>query len=317
MANDAFAIEIAPPDISRWREGNTGIEYVSTFDGARPGPHVMISALMHGNETCGAIAVDRLLRDGVRPNRGKLTLAFLNTAAFARFDAATRKDTRFVDEDLNRVWDDEIIDGEKLTAEIGRARALRPLIRTVDYLLDIHSMGLHSAPLMLVHGLEKERALARRMGYPANVVCGPGHIRGRRLIEYAPFNDPTNAKTAALIECGQHWSRSSAKVALDCALHFLAAIGTVDNDFIASRLTDPKPATQRLLDVTGGVTAESAAFRFVQPFIGLEEFAKQGSLIAIDGDKQVVTPHDDCILVMPHSAPRKGERVLRFARLAR
>jgi len=316
MADTSYPIEAPPPDISRWRAGNTGIPFVHSFDSGRPGPHVMISALMHGNETSGAITLDRLLQDGVRPTAGKLTLAFLNHGAFANFTEATRKNTRFVDEDLNRVWVDEIIDGDKVTAEIKRARELRPLIHTVDYLLDIHSMGTHSEPLLLVHGLEKERAFARKMGYPANVVCGPGHIKGRRLIEYATFNDPKNAKTAVLIECGQHWSKASAKVALNQALYFLAAAGNVDRGFIEARLTTPKPKQVRILDVTGAHIAETSEIKFVKPFIGLEEFAKKGTVIGQDGPKPVETPHDHCILIMPHAAAKKGDRMVRFARVA-
>ena len=57
----AYPIEVAFPDISRWRAGNSGIDYLHTFDSGQPGKHVMILALTHGNEVSGAIAVDALL----------------------------------------------------------------------------------------------------------------------------------------------------------------------------------------------------------------------------------------------------------------
>ena len=60
-------METAPPDISAYREGNTGIGFVSTFDSGRPGPHVMVNALTHGNEFCGAHALIFLFQQGVRP----------------------------------------------------------------------------------------------------------------------------------------------------------------------------------------------------------------------------------------------------------
>ena len=41
-----------------------------------------MQALTHGNEVCGAIAVDWLLREGVRPRRGTLTLIFANAEAY-------------------------------------------------------------------------------------------------------------------------------------------------------------------------------------------------------------------------------------------
>ena len=78
---------LAPPDISRWREGNTGVPYVHAIDSGRPGPDVLVTALVHGNEYSGAIVLADLLAAGLAPRRGRLTLAFCNVAAFERFEA--------------------------------------------------------------------------------------------------------------------------------------------------------------------------------------------------------------------------------------
>ncbi len=56
--SDNYPIELIAPDISAYRAGNTGIDYVTTFDSGNAGPHVMISAVTHGNELCGAITLD-------------------------------------------------------------------------------------------------------------------------------------------------------------------------------------------------------------------------------------------------------------------
>ena len=74
-----------------------------TLRSGRDGPHAMISALVHGNELCGAIALDRLLRNRLRPRRGRLTLAFMNVEAFH-----SNPPRRFLDEDMNRVWAPEV-----------------------------------------------------------------------------------------------------------------------------------------------------------------------------------------------------------------
>ncbi|MEO8754290.1 MAG: succinylglutamate desuccinylase, partial [Casimicrobiaceae bacterium] len=81
-------IDVAFPDLGRWQAGNMGIPYVWRFAGARPGPRVTIQALTHGNEVCGAIALDWLLRAGFRPARGTLTLIFANAEAYQTFDAS-------------------------------------------------------------------------------------------------------------------------------------------------------------------------------------------------------------------------------------
>ena len=53
--------ELPKPDISAWRAGNTGTEGVWHFESGVPGRRVMITALVHGNELCGAWALKGLL----------------------------------------------------------------------------------------------------------------------------------------------------------------------------------------------------------------------------------------------------------------
>lgn len=79
-------VELQAPDISRWKTGNAGVDWVHVRDSGRAGPQVMVQALTHGNEICGAIALDWLLAQGLAPARGRLTLAFGNVEAYARFD---------------------------------------------------------------------------------------------------------------------------------------------------------------------------------------------------------------------------------------
>lgn len=76
---------------------------------------------------------------------------------------------------------------------------------------------------------------------------------------------------------------------------------------------------QWALEVTGPVVATSSAFRFAQPYTGLERFENAGTVIGwnVEGDVEVpvVTPYDDCVLVMPSvRQARAGVTVVRFAR---
>lgn len=311
-----YPVELTAPDISGYKLGNTGVDYVHTFDSGKPGPDVMINAVIHGNEICGAITLDKFFTDELRPTRGKLTLCFVNPAAFLSFNPASPNNSRFVDEDMNRIWTVDQLDGDRNTVELRRGRDLRPFYDRVDYLLDIHSMGTNSAPIMLCHGLPKERNLAKKMGYPRTVACGAGHVQGSRLIEYVPFNDPNNDKTALLIECGQHWHKDAANIAIDTALYYLLALDVVDQDYARANLTTKSPEPQWILDVTGGYAAKTDDFRFVKEFDGLETFEKAGSVIAIDGGEDVVTPHDNCVLIMPNHRAVKDQRAMRFGALS-
>src|SRR5207253_5919666 len=145
----SIPVELKAPDIEPHRRSATGTDFIHTLESGKPGPHVLVNALTHGNEICGAIVVDRLLRRELRPVRGTLTLAFANVEAFFRFDPASPYASRFVDEDFNRVWTPDVLDGPRETAELRRARMLRPFVDAADYLLDIHSMLEPSPPVMI------------------------------------------------------------------------------------------------------------------------------------------------------------------------
>jgi len=202
-AFDAYPVEVEFPDIGPYAESNTGIAYLHTFDSGLPGPHVMINALTHGNEVCGAITVAGLLDHGLRPRRGRLTLSFANVDAYARFDAAKPDASRFVDQDFNRVWTSAVLDDlSRDSSELRRARAMRPVIDTVDLLLDLHSMHEKSRPLIVSGPLDKGIALSRAIGAPADIIVDEGHPEGRRMRDYADFGDPASPRNALLIECG-------------------------------------------------------------------------------------------------------------------
>lgn len=309
----APGVAVTPPDITPYRNGNTGIDYVTSFDSGRPGPHVVVNALTHGNEICGAIALDRLFRDKVRPDRGRLSLSFANVAAYRRFDAAAPNASRFLDEDFNRLWDDATLDGPRQSCELTRARQLRSFFESADLLLDIHSMQLATAPLMLVGMAAKTLPFARRVGVPALIVADAGHAAGRRLRDHGAFGDPAAPQLALLVECGQHWQAGSGAVALDTAYRFLAAAGVLAPEETQRRLAAPAPA-QRVITVTTAVTIASDDFRFVAPYQGLEVIPKAGTVIGHDDGSAVVTPYDHCVLIMPARRPARGQTAVRLGR---
>ena len=311
-----YPVELEAPDIEPYRAGNSGIEFVTTFDSGNPGPHVLVNAVTHGNEICGAIAVDTLMRGGLRPDIGKLTFSFNNHMAYSRFDPADPDASRFVDEDFNRVWVEERLDSDEQSVELRRARELRPLIDVVDRVLDIHSMGTDSRPLMICNGLEKERLFTRKVDYPGDITCGSGHVVGKRMIEYTPFHDVNNDKVALLVECGQHWATDTGRVALDTACKFLSATGIVSEAALAPYLSEAGRSAPRaqMWDVTDGITAETDSFAFVQPFVGMEVIAAAGTVIAVDGEKKLLTPYDNCLLMMPNYKPGAGVRKLRLCK---
>ena len=309
-----FAVGLAAPDVDPWIAGNTGVTGFTTRESGKPGPHVVLIALTHGNELAGAIVLDRLLRQGIRPRIGRLTFGFANLAAFARFDRRQPIASRFVDEDMNRVWHDDVLNSARHSSELDRAREMRELIGTADVLLDLHSMLWPSDPLILCGASQKGRALALAIGRPDLVVADPGHASGRRLIDYAPFADPQKPNTAILVEAGQHWDEATVDTTLAAVAGLLRHLGLAGDD-PALPPASAVPAQRPYARVTEVITAATASFTFVRPFRGGEMIPKRGTLIAVDGTDEIRTPHDDCLLVMPSLRPARGHTAIRLARI--
>ena len=308
-------VEISPPDISGYQNGNTGVDYVHVLDSGKAGPNVMIQALTHGNEFCGAIALDFLLKERIEPIQGKLTLAFANVAAYARFDFDDPDRSRYIDEDYNRVWGDDALMGPRESAELRRARELRRFVDAADYLLDLHSMHEPCRPIMVCAKSEKSVALTRRIGVPGDLLIDTGHPAGLRMIERGAFSDPASSKTAVLIECGQHWEKGAADVAVDTLFRFLQATGVANASICKFHARLTPPAVQRVIRVTEPVVAKSMNLRFPYLFKGLEVIPQAGTVVATDGETTWKTPYDDCVMVMPSLAHVKpGTTVLRLGR---
>ncbi len=307
-----FEVRLTPPDLAAWLPGNTGIPGFSTFAAARAGPHVLVLCLMHGNEIAGAVVLDALLREGLRPACGRLTLGFVNIAAYRRFDPDNPVASRFVDEDLNRVWDQATLEGPRRSAELDRAREIWPLIAGADTVLDLHSMLWPSDPLVLCGQGARGRALAMAMGTPALVVADGGHAGGRRLIDHPRFLAEAGDAAAVLVEAGQHWQEDTVRqmrASVDAVLAHAGMIGKV------APCAAPSVAP-RFAEVSRVVTANTGRFAFVRPFRGGEVIRRRDTLLARDGTAEIRTPHDDCLLIMPSLRTGRGHTAVRLARFA-
>ena len=211
------------------------------------------------------------------------------------------------------MWDPVLLDGPHRSSEVVRAREIRPLIDTVDVLLDLHSMLWASDPLMLCGGTEKGLRLARNIGVPDLVVADHGHAGGRRLIDYPRFSDPRTPFAANLVEAGLHWEPETVATALATVAGLLRHLDVV-REPTALLPPPPRRSRQRVAMVTETVTATTGKFSFVQPWRGGDIIQRRNTLIALDGGVEIRTPHDECLLVMPSLRPSRGHTAVRLAR---
>lgn len=310
-----YPVEIEPPAIARWRDGNTGVAYAHRLEGSGAGPHVLFTALVHGNEPAGAIALDRLLSRGFRPSRGTLTVAFANVDAYAMFTPADPRASRWVEEDLNRLWSPAILARQPpRSRDAARARDLLPLVESADFLLDLHTTQHPNEPLVLAGPLERSRSLARALGLADLVVVDRGHAQGARMRDYGAFLEENSRKTALLIECGQHWAASSAEIAYAACLRLLDRFAMLPSTFAEKGVASLPEQASRFVEITMPVTIRKE-FQFAISLRGGEIIPKAGTVIGYDGGEPVVTPHDECIAIMPSQRLWAGLTAVRLGRL--
>jgi len=289
------AFEVLPRDLSAYRQGNIGIDYVHRFESGKPGPHVLINALTHGNEICGMTAATHLLDQGVRPKIGTLTVSFANIDAYESFSQEAPYDSRQIVHNLNRIWSPEWLDGSEDSPELRRARILRPVVEAADHILDIHSTSQDVVPFWVYPAFERNAAVAMAIGRPpVHLVMPEGLGSGTPLIQYGRHGGPEGDGVALVVECGQHFRRSASDLATAVAYDFLAHFGLVDPVQPAASA----PGLQRRFELLQTHVIQREDFAFVRPLIGFETFAK-GELIATNGAEEIRAPVDGCTVFMP------------------
>ncbi|MCC7101435.1 MAG: succinylglutamate desuccinylase/aspartoacylase family protein [Rubrivivax sp.] len=289
-------IEIQPRDLSPYRAGNTGIDYVHRFDSGKPGPHVMVNALTHGNEFCGMVAATHLLDAGVRPHIGTLTVSFANVAAYESFDPAQPFESRQLVHNMNRIWSAAQLDGDEDSPELARARQMRPAVAAADHILDIHSTSRDVSPFWVYPQFERNTTAALALGRPSvHLVMPQGMGTGTPLIQHGLHGSAVHHGVGLVVECGQHFKRSTGEFAIAVALDFLAHFG----------LQEPRTARaphhhqpQQRYQLLQTWVVRTPQFRFTRPLVGFETFAKD-ELIATDGSDEIRAPCDECTVLMP------------------
>ena len=300
MTQSLPAIEVLPRDLSAYREGNIGIDYVHRFESGRPGPHVLINALTHGNEFCGMVAACHVLDTGVRPRQGTLTVSFANVAAYETFDPQRPFDSRQITHNFNRIWSSELLDSDQDSVELRRARAMRPVVAAADHILDLHSTSQDVQPFWVYPDFERNARVASAIPSPSvHLVMPQGLGSGTPVVQHGAHGQKGSAAGAALVaECGQHFKQSSANLAIEVTMNFLALFGMIEQP--------PAPSTTpRRFELLKTYVVSHPDFRFSRPVIGFETFAK-GELIATDGDHPIHAPCDGCTIFMPTRAPIVG-----------
>jgi predicted deacylase len=301
--------ELLPRDLKPYRDGNTGVPYVHRFESGKPGPHVLVNALTHGNEFCGMVAATHLLDRSVRPKAGTLTVSFANVEAYESFDTNDPFKSRLLVHNLNRIWSTQWLDGSEDSPELRRAREMRPIVAAADHILDIHSTAQPVEPFWVYAGFERNAKAATAIGVPhIHLVMPQGMNTGTPLIQHGLHGNAEHHGVSLVAECGQHFRRASGELAVEVTMRFLAHFGLADAD-----PSWPAPQPQRRYELLATPLIKSGNVKFARPVVGLETFQK-GELIVTDGDEEVRAPVDGCTIFMPARVHVPGRELVYLTR---
>jgi predicted deacylase len=284
------------------------------YRGLEPGPRLIVTGAVHGNETCGTRGIQRVMEE---IDSGALEIA----AGEVTFVPVTNplgyaKGERGGDRNLNRNL------GPKERAadfEDRIANWLCPLLARHDVLLDLHSTRAATEPFAMLGPrdnegalepfahCEKERAMARILGvrrfvegwlstYAKGVERRVAAGLGSGLNTDSRYGVGTTEYMrsvggfAITLECGQHEAQSSPEVAYRAIRNVLAHLGLSNG-----------PAPQRVEQYEGlrlheVIDKAHEGDRFSREWASFDRLA-QGDVIGTRHDGTVVSaPHDGWIL---------------------
>jgi len=183
--------------------------HVETLGDGRP--EYTVVACVHGDETCGWHAFNRLKASDISL-QAPLKFILANERAF-------KLGYRFCDADLNRVMPGDT-DSEQ--HEVRLAASLRRELEGTK-VIDFHSTESRGCPYAIVTGNDAaSRGLVRSTGLDRMVDMS--HLGG----------GVTEHVEGVAIECGYYDDEDAASVAHRILLHFLAAEGLIDRPYARS-----------------------------------------------------------------------------------
>ena len=282
--------------------------------GLKPGPKLIVLGAVHGNETCGTVAIRRVMQEleenSLRIECGTLTLIpIVNPLAY-------QLKRRHGDRNLNR---NMRISEEPEDFEDAISNQLCPLLDAHDVLLDLHSFHTPGIPFALFGPennsedlqpfakAEEEESLALHLGINRFVVgwletyaqgVQDRQARGAEAhIDYGVGTTETMRRYGGIgvtLECGQHDDEEAPQVAYQAIRNTLAHLGMTATEQYP--LPSSQPEVICLYKVLDRLHPDD---QFSRDWRSFEEI-KQGDLLAVRHDGTELIADQDGWIVFPN-----------------
>lgn len=308
-----------------------------TFHGLAPGPRLLVTGAVHGNETCGTRAITQLMEE---IDNGKLGIE-RGTVTFVPVTnpLAYRLKQRMGERNLNRNMAPSAIPQD---FEDRIANVLCPLLDAHDVLLDLHSFHTGGAPFVMIgpqnntgalepfdHAAE-EMQLALHTG-PHRIVEGwlETYARGvqRRAATAAGAAGGARAQTlvtdpnygvgtteymrsrggyGVTLECGQHDDPQAVQVARHAIQQTLGLLGLI------TQKPAPVPMAREILRLVDVVDREHAGDTFTREWRSFDAVKAGEAIGTRNGGAPIAAPADGFV-VFPNPRGEVGQEWFYFA----
>jgi predicted deacylase len=311
---------------------------VIQFAAPAPGPRLIVTGAVHGNETCGTVAIERVLRE-IEAGQLVLVAGEVSFVPVCNPKAHALK-RRQGDRNLNR----RLLPGAEVREyEDHVANWLCPLLARHDTLLDLHSFHTGGEPFVMVgpennpgpleafgHA-EREAALALRLGvrrlvdgWLATYATGVRRRQARAAAAGLPASLETDPDFGVgtteymrrmggwgfTLECGQHEDPQAPEVAYRAILATLAHLKLIE-------APAPVPvAAPQALSLYEVVDKAHADDQFARPWQSFDPLPA-GTLIGHRAEGTPVVADQDSVIVFPNPAAAAGQEWYYLARASR
>lgn len=180
---------------------------IGKYEGNEPGPLLLVTAGVHGNEPSGVKALENIFAEleKAKPHMEGVLLGIRGNSK------ALEENKRFLDEDLNRTWKKDNL--EKAEPSSHEQKEMREIIRVLQdyseekfperYFVDCHTTSSASLPYISVQEVGRNDPFAHN--FPVYIVRGFSDIVDGSIDKY--FSN--QGLTGFTFEAGQHTSKTA------------------------------------------------------------------------------------------------------------
>lgn len=282
------------------------------FPGHPDGPLLVCIGGLHGNEPSGVAALTRVC-ESLQPWKTRLHGEFLGIAGNLR---ALASGSRFISEDLNRIWTEPRVAGLRSlsTSEHLRDEAVEQweLLSVIDELLetragkvffvDLHTTSAVGGPFTVFGDTLSNREFARE--FPVPMILGLEEQIEGTLMEFVS----KRGAVALGFEAGEHDSPESLARQEAAIWIALTATGIVERDDFSNlqeqraKLEKASTSLPRVVEVIyrHAVTEED---RFsMEPGFSNFDRIREGQIVARDKNGEISAPHSGRVLLPLYQA---------------